>query len=100
MHAVLLTWEAFNASKSLVMSTEPELTRDNFPRDMQWGQANPLGKMGRFARALSDSSIPYASFFRLQILRYPRIASRQALQLMEDCTQEQDGAGLSFRSIA
>lgn len=39
-HAMLLYWEA--KDDGLVMSTDPDATRDNFPRDMQWGQALQL----------------------------------------------------------
>jgi protein arginine N-methyltransferase 7 len=43
VHAILLTWEAFgDPEKDLCISTEPEKTRGNFPRDMQWGQALQL----------------------------------------------------------
>lgn len=39
-------WEAYTTPESSrsdpaeVMSTDPEATRDNFPRDMQWGQVS------------------------------------------------------------
>lgn len=39
-HAMLLFWEAEDGG--VVMSTEPRATLDNFPRDMQWGQALQL----------------------------------------------------------
>ena len=39
-NAMLLYWEA--SMDGEVMSTDPDLTRDNFPRDMQWGQALQL----------------------------------------------------------
>ena len=38
MFQVMLYWEAYaDREKTIVMSTDPEATRDNFPRDMQWG---------------------------------------------------------------
>ncbi|EGD79112.1 arginine N-methyltransferase [Salpingoeca rosetta] len=41
--AVLTYWEAYgDKDEQLVMSTEPEATKDNFARDMQWGQALQL----------------------------------------------------------
>jgi protein arginine N-methyltransferase 7 len=40
-HAMLLFWKATDG-KDLVMSTDPRDTQDNFPRDMQWGQALQL----------------------------------------------------------
>lgn len=39
-HAWLFYWIAHDGDQ--VMSTSPEDTRDNFPRDMQWGQALQL----------------------------------------------------------
>jgi protein arginine N-methyltransferase 7 len=43
VHAVLLTWEAYSdMDHTHTMSTEPAATKDNFPRDMQWGQALQL----------------------------------------------------------
>eukprot|EP00041_Stephanoeca_diplocostata_P014457 m.262924 g.262924 ORF g.262924 m.262924 type:complete len:405 (+) comp19703_c0_seq1:72-1286(+) len=48
IHAVMAYWEAYTTPDSPrsdpaeVMSTDPEATRDNFPRDMQWGQAIQL----------------------------------------------------------
>lgn len=39
-HAMLYYWKAFD--DDLVMSTDPSDTLDNFPRDMQWGQALQL----------------------------------------------------------
>jgi protein arginine N-methyltransferase 7 len=46
-HAMLLYWEA--TDDGLVMSTDPDATRDNFPRDMQWGQALQLIDAGNEA---------------------------------------------------
>eukprot|EP01012_Entosiphon_sulcatum_P020099 TRINITY_DN2506_c0_g1_i1.p1 TRINITY_DN2506_c0_g1~~TRINITY_DN2506_c0_g1_i1.p1 ORF type:complete len:394 (+),score=81.19 TRINITY_DN2506_c0_g1_i1:37-1182(+) len=40
VHAVLFTWDALSADKTLVMTTEPGKT--SFQRDMQWGQAIQL----------------------------------------------------------
>ena len=40
-HAVLLYWKASDG-QGLEMSTDPKDTLDNFPRDMQWGQALQL----------------------------------------------------------
>ncbi len=43
VHAVLASWEVYDGeADELVMSTHPDDTRDNFPRDMQWGQALQL----------------------------------------------------------
>ena len=42
MHAVLLHWEVFAPGITETISTDPEQTRNNFPRDMQWGQALQL----------------------------------------------------------
>jgi protein arginine N-methyltransferase 7 len=43
VHAILLTWEAYSdLEHTHTMSTEPAATKDNFPRDMQWGQALQL----------------------------------------------------------
>jgi len=39
-HAMLLYWTA--TQHDAVLSTDPDATRDNFPRDMQWGQALQL----------------------------------------------------------
>ncbi|EAN97766.1 protein arginine n-methyltransferase 7 [Trypanosoma cruzi] len=39
-HAMLYYWKAFD--DDLVMSTDPADTLNNFPRDMQWGQALQL----------------------------------------------------------
>jgi protein arginine N-methyltransferase 7 len=46
-HAMLLFWEAFDGEQ--VMSTDPDKTRDNFPRDLQWGQALQLIDAGNEA---------------------------------------------------
>jgi protein arginine N-methyltransferase 7 len=40
VNAMLLFWESTDGEFS--MSTDPDATRDNFPRDMQWGQALQL----------------------------------------------------------
>jgi len=40
VNAMLLYWESTDGD--FVMSTDPDATRDNFPRDMQWGQALQL----------------------------------------------------------
>ena len=43
IHAVLCTWEVFaDRDRTVTMSTDPEVCRDNFPRDMQWGQGLQL----------------------------------------------------------
>ena len=43
VHAVMASWEVYaDRERTLAMSTEPEQTRDNFPRDMQWGQGLQL----------------------------------------------------------
>lgn len=43
VHAALMTWEVYGDKASeIVMSTDPEATRDNFARDMQWGQGLQL----------------------------------------------------------
>eukprot|EP01006_Ploeotia_vitrea_P009944 TRINITY_DN25150_c0_g1_i1.p1 TRINITY_DN25150_c0_g1~~TRINITY_DN25150_c0_g1_i1.p1 ORF type:complete len:422 (-),score=73.72 TRINITY_DN25150_c0_g1_i1:464-1729(-) len=43
VHAILLHWACYSDKEHThVMSTHPEATRDNFPRDMQWGQALQL----------------------------------------------------------
>eukprot|EP00758_Cryptobia_borreli_P018218 Tbor_TRINITY_DN6592_c0_g1::TRINITY_DN6592_c0_g1_i1::g.7417::m.7417/K11438/PRMT7; type III protein arginine methyltransferase len=39
-HAMLLYWKSMD--DGLIMSTDPDDTIDNFPRDMQWGQALQL----------------------------------------------------------
>lgn len=39
-HAMLLYWKSVD--EGFEMSTDPDDTRDNFPRDMQWGQALQL----------------------------------------------------------
>ena len=50
-HCVVLFWEAsqggpgsapWEGSDTLMMSTDPRATRDNFARDMQWGQGIQL----------------------------------------------------------
>ena len=38
----MASWEVYAADKALVMSTHPDATLDNFPRDMQWGQGLQL----------------------------------------------------------
>ena len=46
IHCVMLFWEAYaDRERTQVMSTDPEATRDNFPRDMQWGQALQVGAL-------------------------------------------------------
>eukprot|EP00040_Diaphanoeca_grandis_P020317 m.108077 g.108077 ORF g.108077 m.108077 type:complete len:382 (+) comp27843_c1_seq1:164-1309(+) len=43
IHAAMCYWEAYaDREKTSIMSTDPEATKDNFPRDMQWGQALQL----------------------------------------------------------
>lgn len=43
IHAAMCYWEVYSdRERSTVMSTDPDATRDNFPRDMQWGQALQL----------------------------------------------------------
>lgn len=54
VHAILASWEVYDGtgngnsssgggnSDELVMSTHPDATLDNFPRDMQWGQGLQL----------------------------------------------------------
>lgn len=43
VHAALMSWEVQgDAAKSITMSTDPDDTRDNFARDMQWGQGLQL----------------------------------------------------------
>jgi len=42
-HAALAFWEVYSdRARTRVMSTDPEATKDNFARDMQWGQALQL----------------------------------------------------------
>jgi protein arginine N-methyltransferase 7 len=43
IHAVMCYWEVYSdRERTHVMSTNPDDTRENFPRDMQWGQALQL----------------------------------------------------------
>lgn len=42
VHAVLCYWEVFAPGVPFKMSTNPQDTKGNFPRDMQWGQALQL----------------------------------------------------------
>mmetsp|Transcript_19506 Transcript_19506/g.54849 ORF Transcript_19506/g.54849 Transcript_19506/m.54849 type:complete len:413 (-) Transcript_19506:1618-2856(-) len=43
IHAVMLYWEAYaDRERTIKMSTDPRDTVDNFPRDLQWGQALQL----------------------------------------------------------
>jgi protein arginine N-methyltransferase 7 len=46
VHAVLASWEVYDrpaeGERQLTMSTHPDATLDNFPRDMQWGQGLQL----------------------------------------------------------
>ena len=43
VHAIMTSWEVYSdRARTLTMSTEPEATKDNFPRDMQWGQGLQL----------------------------------------------------------
>lgn len=43
VHALMFTWEAWtDAGRSFAVSTHPNATRDNLPRDMAWGQALQL----------------------------------------------------------
>ena len=43
IHAALMSWEVTgDDAKTITMSTDPERTRDNFARDMQWGQGLQL----------------------------------------------------------
>ncbi|KAG8469319.1 hypothetical protein KFE25_007837 [Diacronema lutheri] len=41
-HAILASWDVSDPYRRQVMSTHPNDTRHNFPRDMQWGQALQL----------------------------------------------------------
>ena len=42
-HAAIFSWEVHSdATRAVSMTTHPEDTRDNFARDMQWGQALQL----------------------------------------------------------
>lgn len=41
-HAILASWDVSDPQRRQVMSTHPVDTLDNFPRDMQWGQALQL----------------------------------------------------------
>jgi protein arginine N-methyltransferase 7 len=39
----MMSWEVHgDEEKAIAMSTDPEDTRDNFARDMQWGQGLQL----------------------------------------------------------
>ena len=41
--SIYTDWEVYSdRERTAVMSTDPDATRDNFPRDMQWGQALQL----------------------------------------------------------
>eukprot|EP01062_Namystynia_karyoxenos_P021449 TRINITY_DN18161_c0_g1_i1.p1 TRINITY_DN18161_c0_g1~~TRINITY_DN18161_c0_g1_i1.p1 ORF type:complete len:403 (+),score=133.46 TRINITY_DN18161_c0_g1_i1:77-1285(+) len=43
IHAILFTWDAWtDKERKHVVSTHPNATRDNMPRDMAWGQALQL----------------------------------------------------------
>lgn len=43
VHAILASWEVYDdGSHGHVMSTHPDETLKNFPRDMQWGQGLQL----------------------------------------------------------
>jgi len=43
IHAVLMYWEAYgDRERTIVMSTDPRETKNNFSRDLQWGQALQL----------------------------------------------------------
>ena len=42
VHAIMASWEVYASDKALVMSTHPDATLHNFPRDMQWGQGLQL----------------------------------------------------------
>ena len=42
VHAMMASWEVYASGKALVMSTHPDATLHNFPRDMQWGQGLQL----------------------------------------------------------
>lgn len=43
IHAVVMYWEAYaDRDRTIVMSTNPQDTKDNFSRDLQWGQAIQL----------------------------------------------------------
>jgi type III protein arginine methyltransferase len=46
-HAILFYWTAFESADGEIMSTAPWDTLDNFPRDMQWGQALQLIDSGK-----------------------------------------------------
>lgn len=41
-HAILASWDVSDPQRTQVMSTHPDDTKGNFPRDMQWGQALQL----------------------------------------------------------
>ena len=43
IHAILTSWEVYAGDDdSLCMATHPDVTLNNFPRDMQWGQGIQL----------------------------------------------------------
>ncbi|KAL1529390.1 hypothetical protein AB1Y20_000341 [Prymnesium parvum] len=43
VHAIMASWEVYDGEKEeFVMSTHPDATLNNFPRDMQWGQGLQL----------------------------------------------------------
>ena len=59
VHAVMASWEVYaDRERTLAMSTEPEQTRDNFPRDMQWGQGLQL--IEDHDAAGVDEPVPFA----------------------------------------
>jgi len=58
VHAIMASWEVYAADRALVMSTHPDETLHNFPRDMQWGQGLQLIEDMQ-SQSLGDGPTPY-----------------------------------------
>lgn len=60
VHAIMTSWEVYaDRERTLTMSTEPEATKDNFPRDMQWGQGLQLIEDHAKAEAEGGGPVPF-----------------------------------------
>ena len=68
VHAIVLYWEVYDYIKGskLSLSTHPHETKDNFPRDMQWGQALQLIEVREEKGVLKKKKSTTRPFFCVQ----------------------------------
>ena len=100
IHAAIYSWEVYSdANKTHKMTTHPEDTVHNFPRDMQWGQSVPTA---RVAASASPRRGSLAGLRRRGTDSQARIADAvccvrsiagQGIQLVEDHVQSRAQGG-------